>query len=531
MGDLARLETLIDFLRPIVGSSDVSPSTAVVWYGMEVLYFIYIASTERAFAAVASGMKRAHDSGVHIFDFMLLSHGAHAALTSDNVAVAACYLEKIAPQLVDGTRPFTASFYNYLRSMEALISGDLPSALDLGRRALQLAEEIGAPFSQALAHHGLAQVYLGRREYADAESHLAHARRIGRDMRSALIEYMCLLESARSAFEQGYETSGIESLRKAMSLGKQQGYLSHPRWHSPVMSRLCLKALEEGLEVEYVQNLIRRRDLFPESPPLEMDNWPWGMKVHTLGRFELVKDGELLSFHGKAQKKPLDMLKILISLGGKDVTEDILTDSLWPEADGDAAHSAFSTTLLRLRQLIGHDKAIRLTEGKVSLAPRYCYLDTWAFERFLTDADNAFKAKKNEEASRLAEKGLALYEGQFLPGDTTSSWAISMRERLRSRFIRSIGRLGAYWEGVGSWDKAIECYQRALEVDGLAEEFYQRLMVCYGKQRRYAEALAVLDRCRSTLLNVLGVELCPKTEAIYNSLRHTDDRAETTTGS
>ena len=49
-------------------------------------------------------------------------------------------------------------------------------------------------------------------------------------------------------------------------------------------------------------------------------------------------------------------------------------------------------------------------------------------------------------------------------------------------------------------------YQRGLEVDDLAEEFYQRLMECCIKMGRKAEAIKVYERCRATLKAVLGVE-------------------------
>ncbi|MEK7699811.1 MAG: hypothetical protein AAB332_05350, partial [Planctomycetota bacterium] len=44
------------------------------------------------------------------------------------------------------------------------------------------------------------------------------------------------------------------------------------------MARLCVEALEAGIETEYVRNLIRKRDLIPDSPPLGCENWPWPLK-------------------------------------------------------------------------------------------------------------------------------------------------------------------------------------------------------------------------------------------------------------
>jgi DNA-binding SARP family transcriptional activator len=103
----------------------------------------------------------------------------------------------------------------------------------------------------------------------------------------------------------------------------------------------------------------------------------------------LIKDGKPLIFSRKVQQKPLLMLKALIAHGGREVTEERLADILWPEADGDAAHSSFATTLSRLRHLLGIEQAIRFQEGKAVIDPRYCWVDVWSFERLLGKVENA----------------------------------------------------------------------------------------------------------------------------------------------
>jgi DNA-binding SARP family transcriptional activator len=74
------------------------------------------------------------------------------------------------------------------------------------------------------------------------------------------------------------------------------------------------------------------------------------------------------------------MLKFLIALGGKDVPEDQVIDTLWPESDGDMAHFSFKTNLHRLRQLVGNENVVRLIEGRLTLDPRYCWVDVDAFQ-------------------------------------------------------------------------------------------------------------------------------------------------------
>jgi DNA-binding SARP family transcriptional activator len=279
--------------------------------------------------------------------------------------------------------------------------------------------------------------------------------------------------------------------------------------------------LKPGL-IDYVQDLIKKRGLVSDTAPLHLENWPWPLKIFTLGRFGLVRDGKPVRFSGKVQKKPLALLKALITLGGREVSEEQLMDILWFEADGDVAHKSFATTLHRLRKLIGNEKAIQLREGRLTLNQRYCWVDVWAFERILGQVDAAWKeglAKNNiDQTIQLAEKAIEMYRGPFLAAEIDQPWTISFRERLRSKFLRNVGRLGLYWEKVGDFSRAVNCYQKGLEVDDLAEEFYQRLIICYKRLGRKAEALTVYHRCRNTFSTVLGVEPSPATEAICKSL-------------
>jgi hypothetical protein len=206
---------------------------------------------------------------------------------------------------------------------------------------------------------------------------------------------------------------------------------------------LCAKALENGIETGYVQNLVKVHRLVPEEPPQHIENWPWPVKIHTLGRFSLLLDDRPVRFPGKAQHKPLEMLKALIALGGRDVGVERLAEALWPDASGDAAQSALDTTLHRLRKLLDHEKAIQLREGRVSLDSHYCWVDVWALERLMGQAESS-------RSPELTEKALALYRGPFLGQETEQSWAIPLRERLRSRVLRHLVRECRIWEDARS---------------------------------------------------------------------------------
>ena len=284
------------------------------------------------------------------------------------------------------------------------------------------------------------------------------------------------------------------------------------------MARLCVKALEAGIEVEYVRDLVRRRGLVPENPPLHIENWPWAVKIRTLGTFELLKDGRPLQFSRKVQQKPFMLLKVLIALGRENLPEEEIADALWPEAEGDAQHQALNVTLHRLRRLLGHGEALVVHSGQMTLDSRYCWVDAHAFDRLLDQAERAERNGEKQKAADLTEKALELYRGDFLAEETKETWAVASRERLRTKFLRSIVKLVSHLEEAGRYDAVIEWCERGLEVEELAEELYQRQMLCYKGLGRRAEALSVYERCRKTLAAVLGVAPSPQTETLHREL-------------
>ncbi|MFO7838649.1 MAG: hypothetical protein R6X08_04010 [Desulfosalsimonadaceae bacterium] len=121
-------------------------------------------------------------------------------------------------------------------------------------------------------------------------------------MRTRQPEFACYLGQAEFAFNAGEESKARQALQKAMAIGSAHQYVHTWFWRPDTMASLCCRALDAEIEVAYVQNLIRRRNLIPESPPLETESWPWPIKIYTLGRFTLVRDGKPLDFTDKKQR-------------------------------------------------------------------------------------------------------------------------------------------------------------------------------------------------------------------------------------
>ena len=141
-------------------------------------------------------------------------------------------------------------------------------------------------------------------------------------------EFRAYLVKALFAFDQNQESEGLTYLKKGLTLGREKGYFAHTIDRPNALANLCIKALEAGIEVDYVQECIRRHKLIPEIPPRHLENWPWPVKIFTLGRFGLFHDDKPVRFSRKVQQKPLAMLKAMIALGGKEIKEEQLSDTL-----------------------------------------------------------------------------------------------------------------------------------------------------------------------------------------------------------
>src|SRR5262249_48994537 len=329
---------------------------------------------------------------------------------------------------------------------------------------------------------------------------------IARPLGSRMLEYMLLLGDAHLALRAGDDGALLVALDGAMRLGREQGFVMARWWQPGLMAILCTRALTAGIEIEDARRLVRTHRLVPDPPPLDEEGWPWIVAVHTLGSFELKKDGALVASSGKAQQKPLGLLRALIAFSGSHVAEERLADALWPDSPGDAASQSLATDLHRFPAPLGEERSVRTHERQLSLDRRYVWLDTWVFERLLGDADLAQSSHREAEARSLTERALELYRGPFLAG-REESWVLPARERLRSKFLRATSRLGRHWLSSDDLLRAAACYERGLEVDDLAEEFYQGLMVTYERLGRRSEALALYDRCRRAL--AAGLDIAP----------------------
>ena len=401
--------------------------------------------------------------------------------------------------------PMAEAMLRLFQGRRAVHDGNLDEAARLAALGQQLALRSRSRLEEVVFCLSSADILLHTGRQIEARTLLEQLR--------ALIEraqiYRCFYAAlvfmeARSEHANGNRIETINKLCEAMAFAKEGNSRHYLRFADYSMPPLFRIALEEGIEVDLVQDVIR---MFRLKPPADApDNWPWPVFIVTLGRFKAEVGGEPIEFSRKLPRKTLLLLKAIVAYGGRDVPEQALCDALWGDEEGDAARNALSITVVRLRKLLGSNESVIQQGGKLSLNREMCWVDAWVFEARL--AETGFDSQRS----------LALYGGAFLPEDEGESWSVAPRERLRGKFINALSRYGTTLESEGDLPEAVRYYLRGIDADAIVETFHQGLMRCYERLGKRTEALSVYRRLKHTLSVLLGVPPSDATQRLFQDM-------------
>lgn len=495
--NLARIKTVLGAIQPPPGFPEKYPLSHILYcVGMGLLE-AYDLNPEGCQRWVAKGLETSRSSGIRLLDTMLAIVSIHGSVVSGNVASAENSMAE-AERWVNPTWKGDMLHLRYLHAGIKLMAGDRAAALRFSVGIVEDAEAVGARYLAVFPKLLRSLVLAIGGQWQEARTYLPEILETGKRFPSPWMVFQGELVSAHIHFAQGNDTEGLAALRRAMAAGRAADIMVMRFWLPEFIGPLCARALNAGIEVDYVQRLIRTRGLLPASPCI--DAWPWPVRIYTLGRFSVLRENTPIVFSGKAQKRTLQLLKALVAYGGRDVSGMTLAAALWRDEINDAQH-ALDMTVSRLRKLLGRDNAIIVQDGKISLNDKLCFVDIWSFERKTNEAEKIPGA----EGLPLYVGAMSLYQGQFLNGETEEAWLLPRRERLRSRYLRLALEYGALLESQGEAPAAADSYQRAIEIEPLAEELVQRLMRVYIEAGRTAQALEAFRRCRHMLSVVLGL--------------------------
>ncbi len=286
------------------------------------------------------------------------------------------------------------------------------------------------------------------------------------------------------------------------------------------LARVCAAALAHDIETEFINRVIKLKKLKP--PPFAGPHWPWPVKVRTLGGFRLDVQLKRYQPTHKAQDKPLELLKLLVTcqaLGRAAADKTWISERLWPEAAPENARKSLDMTISRLRRLLGDEATIVANEGRLQLSPDHVWTDIQLLRYALSQA----QTRRDEraagsnvvmtEAAATVRSVLELYEGPYLQDEDGPPWLLAGREAIATAVRQALITADLILDG--SVDELlIPGLEKALLADPASEDLARSLMRALLRQARHSEAIQVYRRLRQMLSLLLGVAPSPETDHI-----------------
>ncbi|MDH3976378.1 MAG: hypothetical protein OEV42_19095 [Deltaproteobacteria bacterium] len=503
---------LISHIEQNFEKKGANPVMIIQYYAMKAMYSGHVGDQVNGMAAFDAGSKIIEDTGIHIFDQMLFLYYAHNVVglgDKKKLRSALAQLKKIpAPRLLD------QAHVDYSMGTILLALDDARGAEVCAEKAFDFTKKTGAPISAGVTMIALGTIKCRLGKYDESLAWFMRARRLAREVN--MVSFHSLIYEGYLYFEKGEKNKGVELLKRGLAIGAKEGYVMMPYFDRPFMNRIFSLAIEKNLENDYTKEFIRKNKLLPVSRGATLKDWPWPIKVYTLGSFRIEVDGRPLKEGRKSHHRLIDILKALICLGGSNVPAYCLADIFWPEKDGDAAQSALDMGIHRLRKLLNYSEAIEVKHGELSINSKVCWVDALAFLELAKH--NNDKEKNTTQSAEDMENLLSLYGGKLLPALDGSEWTMAMRENLQSSYLKILANLGDLREASKEWGSALDCYSQGVKVNPLSEEHVRGLMRTFTALGRPVDAILAYQKFEKELKNNIAIVPSPATKALFKEI-------------
>ena len=533
-GDRGKASIVIQSMpHDLSARTDLDPFAQSSWCSHAASYMCWFKGNKtEVYESVELALEKSRIHGIELGNSLTLIVGACAAFMAGDIDEGKRFIKRSLGAL-NPLRKSDLGLTHAYAAWAAWLDDNIPEACEHAKISLQTLEQVGAPSLYVRSYIGLSQIELSQQNHALALSYLNKAKKLSKQLRSTNNYYICLLISAKMALTRKQTERAAVLLKHGFAIGRRQGFINIPWFKSEDLVELCVLALERKIETGYVHHLIKTIKLTLRKPPVHLRQWPWPVRITTLENFSVEVQGKVIRNTGKAQKRPLDILKYLIAFGGRYIRGEQIMEAFWPDIEPEKSYGALHTNLHRLRKLIGIENAIHWDSGQVSLNPQVCWVDAWALENSIKKLSRSkidFKAKNGSADYKtasvenpfylninLAVENLNLYCNPFLEGDDDHSWILGYREQLNNKFIRANVSLAQNLAYQGKRGAALELLWKGIDADPSTEIFYQELIKLYASLGKEYDVEMTFTLCKHNLSRLLDTE--PGTDIVKSYRR------------
>lgn len=432
-GDLAAARPYLDNLAPLASRPDVPPLATMAWYygALTIAYRDGNDGDVRRLMREVVAFAQKWGTQHRLANAYWVAAQAYAA-AGDRAEAAVCI-----KGAVRSGRPDVIGAH-FLRATIALEEGNADLAIGEATPAYERAGRAGNAQQRGLLALQLAMAFAVKGDER-ARKHIDELRDLAARSHSAIFHLHAHLAEACHTAAQDQMAAFVAAWNGLAHLACQLGFRRIAGLDVAHFGHLANVALNRGAEVGVTRRLIALWDLPPPQRTNVHSEWPYRVNISCLGRFTIQLDGHRISTgSGKAQRKPRELLFHLIIANGRDLEQGWLADELWPDADGDQSIHSLTTTIYRLRKLIGAQAVIH-ADSHVRLNPLCVSTDLGR----LRDALRLVGDETLPTTDRMAAFDLALqlHQGPLLPGIAMAPVVIERQRQLALLASEGLGCL------------------------------------------------------------------------------------------
>lgn len=293
-------------------------------------------------------------------------------------------------------------------------------------------------------------------------------------------------------------------LAEALAMARQARMTMFFRRLPGLAGQVCWLALRWQVpepEAAFVREVIQARNL--PAPEDADQRWPWPLWLGLCGPFEWFRAGQRQHSSGKAQQKPLELLRLLGCERSGAIGLAAAARALWPEAEGDADLRNLDVTIHRLRKLLGDASLVWVHDNRVGLDPTHVGCDLRLRRREIErlgrcalqpaiDADS--QATRRTASTAAITAVVALTRGDLLADAPDTAWLQSARAVYRQDTVRAALAAATVLAQSPADGAERGLLEAALAIEPLATSLVQRLVLCYQQAGLSGDAVRLLDR-------------------------------------
>jgi DNA-binding SARP family transcriptional activator len=258
------------------------------------------------------------------------------------------------------------------------------------------------------------------------------------------------------------------------------------------------------------------------------------LEIRMLGNFDILYDGKSIFNVGKHVNKIFEILKYMIINNEKELSPEIICESIWPDKEYMDVRNTVTTYIFRLNKFLksGNSSKIDVSQylriacqkGAYKLAiSEKSLLD---IKRFSTLYEKFEKEQNEENKIDLMRDAMALYRGELLADSGFDSWITPFRNYYRRMFLEINRNILSAFIAQGNHKEVLKICKEVFEIYPLDEFANQQYLRALSELTYYSEAITHYEYISSRYISELGVQPTREMRELYQAMKNRDQNSQ-----